>query len=46
MDIFIKFMDKLMEYYMKVEAWIKLNPGKATLIGIFAAGLIIGAILF
>jgi hypothetical protein len=39
-------MDKIIEYYEKTVAWVQANPGKATLIGIFAAGLLIGAILF
>lgn len=39
-------MNKIEEYYEKVTAWVETNPGKATLIGIFVAGLLIGAILF
>jgi|LakMenEpi02Jun12_1017388.scaffolds.fasta_scaffold54998_1 hypothetical protein len=39
-------MNKIIEYYEKVVAWVQANPGKTTLIGIFAAGLLIGAILF
>jgi hypothetical protein len=39
-------MNKITEYYEKVVAWVQVNPGKATLIGIFATGLLIGAILF
>jgi hypothetical protein len=39
-------MDKIIEYYEKTVAWVQANPGKATLIGIFAAGLLLGAILF
>jgi hypothetical protein len=39
-------MDKVIEYYEKAVAWVQANPGKATLIGIFVAGLLVGAILF
>lgn len=39
-------MDKITEYYEKVVDWVGKNPGKATLIGIFATGLLIGAVLF
>lgn len=39
-------MDKITKYYEKTVAWVQANPGKATLIGIFAAGLLVGAILF
>jgi hypothetical protein len=39
-------MDKVIEYYEKTVAWVQANPGKATLIGIFAAGLLVGAVLF
>lgn len=39
-------MNKINEYYEKAVAWVQANPGKATLIGIFAAGLLVGAILF
>lgn len=39
-------MDKITEYYEKTVVWVQANPGKATLIGIFAAGLLVGAILF
>lgn len=31
---------------MKVEEWITNNPKKATLIGFFILGVILGAILF
>jgi hypothetical protein len=39
-------MDKINEYYEKTVVWVGKNPGKATLIGIFFIGLLIGAILF
>jgi len=39
-------MNKIIEYYEKVVAWVEKNPGKATLVGIFFIGLLIGAILF
>jgi hypothetical protein len=39
-------MNKITEYYEKTVAWVEANSGKATLIGIFAAGLLVGAILF
>jgi hypothetical protein len=39
-------MNKITEYYEKTVSWVQANPGKATLIGIFAAGLFIGAVLF
>jgi hypothetical protein len=39
-------MDEITKYYEKTVAWIQANPGKATLIGIFVAGLLVGAILF
>jgi hypothetical protein len=39
-------MNKITEYYEKAVIWVQANPGKATLIGIFATGLLIGAILF
>jgi hypothetical protein len=39
-------MDKINEYYQKTVTWVENNPGKATLIGIFFIGLLIGAILF
>jgi len=39
-------MNKITEYYEKAVTWVEANPGKATLIGIFAAGLLVGAILF
>jgi hypothetical protein len=39
-------MDKINEYYQKMVTWVEKNPGKATLIGIFFIGLLIGAILF
>ena len=43
---FYKIMDKINEYYQKVVTWVEKNPGKATLVGIFAAGLLIGIVLF
>jgi hypothetical protein len=39
-------MNKVNEYYTKLVSWVKKNPTKATLIGIFCLGLLIGAILF
>jgi hypothetical protein len=45
MDIFI-IMNKIEQYAQQATDWIKANPGKATIIAIFIAGLIIGAVLF
>jgi hypothetical protein len=45
MDIFI-IMNKIEQYTQQLTEWIKANPGKATIIAIFIAGLIIGAVLF
>jgi hypothetical protein len=39
-------MEKINEYYEKAVAWVQANPTKATLIGIFFVGLLVGAILF
>jgi hypothetical protein len=39
-------MNKITEYYENTVAWVQANPGKATLIGIFVAGLLVGAVLF
>ena len=39
-------MDKLTEYYLKVDNWIKQNPKKAAVvIGIFVA-FVLGALIF
>jgi hypothetical protein len=39
-------MEKINEYYEKTVAWVQANPKKVTLIGIFAVGLLVGAVLF
>jgi hypothetical protein len=39
-------MNEIIKYYEKAVAWVQANPGKTTLIGIFVAGLLVGAILF
>jgi hypothetical protein len=38
-------MDKITEIYLKVEIWAKDNPVKATMIGVFFVGFLVGAIL-
>jgi hypothetical protein len=45
MDIFM-IMDKIKEYYNKTVVWVQNNPVKATFIGVFALGFLVGAILF
>jgi hypothetical protein len=39
-------MYKINEYYIKINNWIQANPGKTTLIGVFAIGFVLGAIVF
>jgi preprotein translocase subunit Sec61beta len=39
-------MEKINKYYEKTIAWIQVNPKKVILIGIFAVGLLVGALLF
>jgi len=39
-------MDKITEYYLKIDQWAKNNPKKAALIVVFVVGFLIGAIIF
>jgi hypothetical protein len=38
-------MNKIEQYAQQLTNWIKANPGKATIIAIFIAGFLIGALL-
>lgn len=39
-------MEKLTEYYLKIDAWAKLNPKKAAFIVAIFIAFVLGAILF
>jgi hypothetical protein len=38
--------EKIKSYILLIEAWVKANPKKALVIGVFSLGVIVGGILF